>query len=348
MLRVIVVGLGPIGFACARAVRAERGVKLVGMVDVDPSKVGKTLVELGGLGDDAEPLDQHGQEPRVVGTIAEAAAHGADVAILTTTSKFDSCVESIRDLLKHGMAVVSSCEQMVWPWYRNADLANQIDAEARRAGRALLGTGVNPGFVMDKLAIVLATMVRRVTGVRCIRRVDASVRRQPLQAKIGATMSVEQFNSLKAADKIGHRGLAESIALLAAGLGREVRPGSIIETLEPVIAAIPIPSALGLISPGSVAGIHNVGRWQCDDLKIELDLTMAVGLDDPKDVVELSGPVQLKCKIPGAIPGDSATVAALLNHIPVVHRAKPGLRTMIDIEPAGCHNLDFVRAAAND
>ncbi len=149
-------------------------------------------------------------------------------------------------------------------------------------------------------------------------------------------MTAARFNELMAAGKIGHEGLPESVAMIAAGMGRSAAPGSIEVGLEPVIASKPTSSALGLIQPGFVSGIHNTAQWSGDGLSIHMDLTMAVDLPDPRDTVTLEGPVQLRLKIPGGIPGDSATVAALLNHIRVVHEAKPGLRTMLDVPPAGC------------
>ncbi|MCX5660046.1 MAG: dihydrodipicolinate reductase [Planctomycetota bacterium] len=341
MLRVIVVGLGPIGQACAKAIRVERDMSLVGLVDLDPSKQGKTLDELMATPGEPVPADPSGKpSPRVTNDLPLSAVDGADVAVVTTSSRLDVIAPTLRVLLDHGMAVVSSCEQMSWPWYRHAALADELDAHARAAGRALLATGVNPGFVMDTLAVALSCMVRRVRAVRCERRVEAGLRRQPLQAKIGATMTAAQFNELAAAGKIGHEGLPESVALIAAGLGRRAEPGSVKITLEPVLAEAPTPSALGLIQPGRVSGMRNTGHWSGDGLTIDLDLTMAVGLSDPKDVITLDGPVQLRLKIPGGTPGDSATVATLLNHIHVVHEAKAGLRTMLDVPPAGCRGRD--------
>jgi 4-hydroxy-tetrahydrodipicolinate reductase len=336
MLRVIVIGLGPIGLACAQAIRAERDLRLVGLVDLDPAKIGKTLDQI------AEQPAGSPASPQIVSSIHQAVADagGADVAMLTTSSDFEAVAPSLRECLASKLAVVSSCERMAWPWYRYADLAKQIDAEAQAAGRAMLGTGVNPGFVMDFLSLVLASQVRRVTRVRCERRVEAGLRRKPLQAKVGATMKPEKFRELAAQAKIGHEGMPESIAMIAAGLGRRAAPGSIQVALEPVIADKPTPSALGLVEPGMVAGIHNTGRWSGDGLTVELDLTMAVGTPDPGDRIILEGPVQLTLHIPGGLPGDSATVAALVNHVHVVHAAKPGLRTMLDVPIAGCAGRD--------
>lgn len=336
MLRVIVIGLGPIGLAAAQAVRAEKNLQITGLVDLAPALIGKTLEQI-----TEQPAAAAGS-PKIVGSIRQAVADagGADVAMLTTSSDFAVVAPTVRECLASKLAVVSSCEQMAWPWYRHDALARQIDAEAQAAGRALLGTGVNPGFVMDFIALVLASQIRRVTKVRCERRVEAGLRRKPLQAKVGATMKPEKFRELAAQGKIGHEGLPESIAMIAAGLGRRVPPGAIEITLDPVIAEKPTPSALGLIEPGLVAGIHNTGKWSGDGIAIELDLTMAVGTPNPGDRVTLEGPVQLNLHIPGGVPGDSATVAALVNHVHVVHAAKPGLRTMIDVPVAGCAGRD--------
>ena len=339
MIRVIVIGMGPIGIACARAVLDEAHLQLVGLLDVDPKKVGKTLDQ---CDEQADPDD----EPchlRITSSLDEAIGAGdakADVAILTTTSRFDLAAPMILDLLSRGLHVISSCEQMSWPWYRHEDLARHIDAQARLAGRVVLGTGVNPGFIMDSLAVSLTAVVRRVSAVRCTRRVQAGTRRKALQSKIGATLRVERFNELKAAGKIGHVGLPESVAMLGAGLGLRIAPGTIVETLEPVIADQPTPSAMGLIEPGMVAGIHNTASWQDQGVLLSLDLWMAVGLNDPKDVIEIEGPVQLRMKIPGSIPGDSATVAILVNTLLNLASIQPGLRTMLDVPPSGCRGRD--------
>jgi len=348
MLRVVIVGLGPIGIACARAVAAEQDMELVGLVDSDPAKIGKDLGALAqaasgsspaaaGAGNDAD----HEPSPVVTARIGDAVRAGAaDVAIVTTTSRFDRVVPTLEEALGLGLAVVSSCEEMSWPWYRYADLAGALDARARSAGRAVLGTGINPGFIMDSLAVVLASMVRRVTAVRCERRVDASLRRLPLQAKVGANLKPEEFEARARTGRLGHMGLTESVALLAAGLGREAQPGSIRVTLDPVLATRAIPSSLGLIEPGRVAGMRNTASWEGQGLTIDLDLTMALGLADPADTIEVSGPVTLKLQVPGGVPGDSATVAAMLNYARVVHRAPAGLRTMLDLPSAGCSGRD--------
>jgi 2,4-diaminopentanoate dehydrogenase len=323
MSRIVVVGLGPIGVSAARAVQNSADLKLAGLVDLDPAKVGKTLAS----------IDRGNDSPVVVDSLDKVP--DADVAIVCTTSFFDKAAGLLRACMARKLHVTSSCEEMAWPRYRHAGLADTIDAEAKKASVALLGTGVNPGYVMDLLAVQISSMVSKVTHVKCLRRVDALKRRLPLQQKVGSTMSIEQFNDLKSKGQIGHKGLAESIAMIAAGLGRTVNPGEVKEDLHAVIADRQIECGLGVIEPGRVRGMHNTGFWQADGLTIELDLLMACDEPNPRDEIELQGPVPLKISIPGSTPGDSATVAALVNTARLLPRVSPGLKTMLDLPVAG-------------
>ena len=202
-MKIVVVGLGPIGVATASAVDTEQDMQLVGLVDVDRAKQGQSLNQL------TTTEGENTSGIVVTDSIANATGNGADVAIVATTSYFDAIVPTVMELLDRKIAVVSSCEQMIWPWYRHGDLADQVNSAAKRAGRTVLGSGVNPGFVMEALAGMLSSIVLQVTGVHCVRRVEAATRRQPLQAKVGATMSAEQFKKLANQEKIGHKGLAE-------------------------------------------------------------------------------------------------------------------------------------------
>ncbi len=310
--KIAVVGLGPIGLAAARAVAADPKLELVQLVDVSPELAGKSPVDGG---------------PAVTAELAG----GADVAILCTTSYLDKMAPLVRQCIAHKTHVVSSCEEMLWPDYRHAELAKELDGEAQAAGVALLGTGVNPGFVLDYLPVVASSMILEVSAVKAIRRVQAQTRRRPLQKKVGATMTVEEFNELKAKNAIGHKGMAESVCLAAAALGKTVPPSSVDESLEPLTTDVPLESALGIIEPGKVRGMHNIGRWRDADLEVDLDLIMAVGEPEAYDEVNLHGPVPLKVRVEGGTPGDSATAAVLVNACRVLPRCNPGVRTMLDL-----------------
>jgi 4-hydroxy-tetrahydrodipicolinate reductase len=342
MLKVIIIGLGPIGINCAKAVRDDPGMKLVGLVDLDPHKQGKSLNELSVETKMSrlvpEPIKpargRAGSMPPKIVSALDAIPTKADLAIITTTSRFDQIAATLRECMKHHLHVLSSCEEMSFPRFRHEKLAARIDAEAKRAKVALLGTGVNPGFVMDLLPVVLSSMVQQVSGVKVIRRLDAGKRRLPLQKKVGATMTPRQFNDLAGQGNIGHKGIGESVAMIAAALGKIAKTSDVKITLEPVIARRKLSSQLGIIQPGMVSGMRNTATWQDKNLRIELDLTMAVGADDPQDRVEISGPTPLIATIADSIPGDSATVAALVNCARLLPTLPPGLKTMLDLPPA--------------
>lgn len=324
--RIVVVGLGPIGLAAARVAQTAPDLELAGLVDLDPKKIGQSLDAIDAKNANGQPA------PAVVDSLDKVGA--ADVAILCTTSFFDKIVPLVRACMAKKLHVTSSCEEMAWPAYRHADLAKVVDGEAKAAGVALVGTGVNPGYVMDLLALQISSMVSKVTSVKCIRRVDALKRRLPLQQKVGSTMTVAHFNDLKAKGAIGHKGLAESIAMIAAGLGRTAKPGSVKENLEPLTTDQEIECGLGTIQPGQVRGMHNTGSWEGDGLKIELDLIMACAEPNPRDEIQIGGPVPITVQVPGSTPGDSATVAALINTARLLPKVNAGLRTMLDLPAA--------------
>jgi 4-hydroxy-tetrahydrodipicolinate reductase len=337
MIHTAVIGLGPIGLATAAAVAQSPGLVLTGLVDINPELQGLHLADLFPQARMSSPAVP--PLPAVVGLIEHA---HADVLLLCTSSRLVDVAPTLRQAIARRCHLVSSCEEMSYPNYANADLADELDAAAKSAGVALLGTGVNPGFVMDLLPVVLASMTLGVQSVRVVRRVDAATRRQPLQAKVGATMTPAHFAALAAKNAIGHAGIGESVALLAAGLGRTAAPGSVRITLDPVIALRETPSLLGQIQPGQVCGMHNTAKWSGDGLSIDLDLTMAVGLADPQDRIELAvaGNKPLVLTIAGSTPGDSATVAALVNGARTIGRQKHGLLTMLDVTPLGSGPLN--------
>lgn len=326
MTKIAVIGLGPIGIAAAKLVQQDQGLQLSGLVDIDPAKQGKRLNEL-----DPEAF---AESPLVVGSL-EQIDPKPQVAIVTTGSYFDRLAPTLRELIRHQIHGVTSCEQMIWPWFRHPHLADVIHTEALRAGVTLIGTGVNPGFVMDLLPVVLSSMIGRVRKVRVCRVVDALTRRVPLQRKIGSTMTVEKFKSLAEEGKIGHMGIGESVVLLAQGLGHHPMQSDVRITLEPIVADQLITCALGKVQSGQVCGMRNIGRYTGNRIDIELDLTMALAINDPRDQIEVVGERTITMLIPGSTPGDTATSAVLVNVARKILQAPRGLKTMLDLPPCG-------------
>jgi len=319
--RVALVGLGPIGVEVARAVLGRTGVEILGAADPAPDKAGRPLGDLVG-GASAVPV-----APSASALYSRtAAARGKrDVVLLCTGSRLESVAPQIEEAVEAGFHVVSTCEELSYPGLHHADLARRIDEKAKHHGVAVLGTGVNPGLVMDRLALSAASACVTVEKVKVTRVVDAAKRRGPLRAKVGAGLSTEEFASGVAARKLGHVGLTESAAMIAAGVGFPIE--EISETIEPVLAA----KETDGVAPGRVLGLHQIARVRAAGAtKVELDLTMAVG-ESGFDRIEIQGDPPVNLTVEGGFHGDRATVGCVVNAIPFIVQAPPGVQTVVTL-----------------
>ncbi len=322
-IRVLVFGLGPIGCQAAALAARKPGLEVAGAVDKDPTKAGRDLGELCG--------EELCRGVTVQADAAEAlAAVEPDVVIHCTSSFIPRVKGQYLAILEHGASIVSSTEEMLWPRLQHPQAAAEIDEAAQSAGATVLGTGVNPGFVMDVLPALASSVLAEVRRVVCRRHVDASTRRRPFQQKIGAGLSEPAFRELAAAAQLGHVGLRESIALLAAALGFEL--DEISQTVDPILAEHEVATEHVRVARGQVAGIANRGFGKRGtEVWIEMDLRMYVGCPDPFDEAEFDSDPPLRIRIPGGTFGDTATAAMLVNCVPLVAAAPPGLKTMLDL-----------------
>ncbi len=323
--RVVQFGLGPIGVACAIAVLRHPKLELVAAVDQDPGLEGRALGAF-------LPMDVPSSDVVVAPDLGEALEEGvsADVAIHTTQSRIPQVRSQLEALCQSGLNVVSSCEELLWPRLAAPQDAEALDACAREHGVSIIGSGVNPGFVLDTLALVASAPSVDVKRIDARRVVDAASRRGPLQKKVGAGLSEAEFRGLAAEKRLGHVGLVESLALLAAGLGWSLERTE--EKLEPKLADAAIKTEHVDVSAGQVAGIHHTASgWTADGRELHLDLQMYVGAAEPGDEIEIAGNPPIHLKSVGGIAGDTATTSMLINLIPRILEAPPGLRTMLDI-----------------
>lgn len=320
-LRVLQCGLGPIGLGVTREIAARRDLALVGAVD--PAHAGADLGLLAGLpGPLKIPVfaDPAGLLERVK----------ADVAVVTTTSKIGELVGQIRPLIAAGLSVVSSCEELAYPFHTHPAAARELDELARHNGVSVLGTGVNPGFLMDFWALTATALTRRVDAVRIDRIQDAGRRRVPFQVKIGVGLTPEAFASRVAEGTLRHVGLAESMYLIADGLGWEL--DRVEDEVTPVLAGAPVVAGDLRVEKGCAAGVEQVGRGLAGGREVlTLRFRAAVGEGVDRDVVRIEGEPSLTVEIPGGVNGDAATCSILAHACRAVTRARPGLRHMADV-----------------
>lgn len=321
--RVVQFGVGPIGASIARLMRQKTTIEIVGAIDKDPAKAGRDLGAVVGASD----------APWGVVISAEsrtALEKSVDIVVHSTSSYLTSVMDQLMECLAAGCCIVSTCEELAYPWKKHPALSRQLDTAAKEEGVALLGTGVNPGFVMDKLVLTLSAVSQRVDWASAVRIVDASQRRLPLQKKIGAGMTPEEFRAQVAAGVIKHHGLPESIAMVADGLGFSL--DNISETIDPVIAEEEVKTEFLQVARGQAAGVHQVARGTVSGKeKIYMELKMYVGAKHPSDTIELKGEPNLSLVIPGGTHGDVATAAIVVNAIPAILAAPAGLRSGRDL-----------------
>lgn len=321
---VVLMGLGEIGQAIARAVLARAAeLELVGAVD--PEHAGRPLAEL-----------VPGAPPQLL--IADdareslARARGG-VMLHATGSRFEEVLPELEAAVRAGVHVVSTCEELAYPGLDHEAEAAALDQLCEERGVAVVGTGVNPGFVLDRLPALLAHATGEVRHVRGVRVVDAGLRRTSLQRKIGAGLSVEAFDEAAERGDVGHVGLAHSAALVAEScLG--LSEYEVDEELEPLVADEDAPDAAVPVRRGEVAGLHQVARVFADDREVvRLELTLAIGAEDPRDELSIDADPPIRLSIPGGLDGDAATVHLVLNAVAAV-RERTGLLTVLDL-PAG-------------
>ena len=324
-IRVVQYGLGPIGCKITQYLNERGHFEIVGAIDSDPKKNG---VDLGRLAELKAPLGLKVTDNSR--DLLEGLA--ADVVILTTASELEKIRPQIMEIISCGKNVVSTCEELMYPWITNPEVAREIDGAAKEHKVSVLSTGVNPGFLMDFLPLVMTSICREVKRVTVERIQDAQFRRLPFQEKIGAGLSVHEFESRVREGSLRHVGLTESMHLMATRLGWILERTE--DVVEPVLADKPVITKNRTIEPGKALGVNQTGRAYVDSEEvITLVFRASIGEPDPRDRIVIQGNPDIDMTISKGVNGDTATCAIIVNAIPVVIQAQPGLRTMADIAP---------------
>ena len=322
-IRVAQFGLGPIGQACVKVLLQKPSVELVGGIDIDPAKSGKDLGEVCGW-------------PRPLGLAVRPDAEAAlaewrpQVVLHTTSSFLDRIEAQLALIIRAGAHVVSSAEELFFPFERQTEFCERIDQLAQLHKVAVVATGVNPGFTMDLLPLCLTGVCTNVKSVKIFRYADAGNRRLPFQQKIGAGISRPDFKKKAATGTFGHIGLRESAFTIAKALRWEI--SAFKETINPVIATKRVKTRFLTVTKGQVAGIHQTLKCRIGSRDaLTFDWKMYVGAPETVDGVDVAGDPPIRLRIAGGVFGDTGTIGALVNTIPKILQAQPGLRTMADL-----------------
>ena len=323
--RTVLYGVGAVGSLIAKVLLEKEGLKVVGAIDVAEDKVGRDLGAVLGLGTRLGIVVSNDADA----VLSDTTPH---IVIHTTSSHLKAVFPQLTHIIKHGINVVSTCEELSYPYRSEPQLAEQLDALAREHQATVLGTGINPGFLMDTLVITLTAACQKINRIAAVRVMDAAARRVPFQTKIGAGLSVGAFRqAIQQGTITGHVGLEQSIAMIGAALAWSLE-NIAVNKVEPVIAKKQVRSDAVVVRAGHVAGLRQVARgYRNGQAVITLDFQAYIGAEEEYDSILIDGVPTINQKITPCVHGDLGTVAMVANAIPKVMNAAPGLLTMKDL-----------------
>jgi hypothetical protein len=323
-LRIIQFGIGPIGSAIVKLLSRKKKFEIVGAIDIDKAKVGRDLGEVAGL--------QHSFGVKVSDNPAKVFREGkADLVVHSTSSFIPAVKAQLTQITRAKLDIVSTCEELSYPFRKYPKESRALDRVAKKYRTTILGTGVNPGFLMDTLVLTSTGVCQDIDSIIIRRIQDASNRRFPFQKKIGAGLTPEEFKENVASGKFGHIGLPESAAMVAEKLGWRLR--DIQQNIEPIIADSEVSSQYITVRPQQVKGLSQTASAIDTSGREVLKFEFQASLKPPEafDQVVIKGSPPVDLIIKSGVHGDLATAAVVVNMIPKVAAAKSGLVTMADL-----------------
>lgn len=327
-IRVLVLGTGQMASGIARLVAARDPLELAAVFDRRELAAGENLSDLLGLATDAGLVLDNDLAAAIRRT-------RPDVALQATCSRLQDAVPDIFTLLQHGVDVISIAEQMAWPAASSVELARELDRLAVAHQASVLGTGINPGFVLDLLVIALSGVCQDIHSIKASRINDLAPYGPSVLRTQGVGLSPEEFRAgLLTGTVAGHFGFAESIHMIAASLGWEI--DKIEEQREPIVSAVHRETPSVTVAPGQVAGCHHRAiAYRDGQAVITLDHPQQIAPEaegiDTGDSIEIRGTPTIRLAGSPEIPGGQGTIALAVNMIPRVRAAAPGLYSMADL-----------------
>ncbi|MCC5911521.1 MAG: NADP-binding protein [Clostridiaceae bacterium] len=329
-IKVIIWGFGAMGSGMAEMLLKKKGVEIVGICDRNAARAGKDMYEVLGM-------ERGDRKPVIISNKIEevVAQEGIDVALLATDSFTKGAFDKIKFIAEHKINIISTAEEMAYPQAQEPELAEEMDKIAKENGISILGTGINPGFVLDLLILALTGTCEEVDYIKAARINDLSPFGKAVMVEQGVGLTVEEFEEgVKNGKVAGHVGFPESIRMVADGIGWNI--DKIEETREPITTKFERESKYAKVEAGNVAGCRQCGFGYVDgEMKIDMEhpqqiLPETEGVDTG-DYIWIKGTPDINMQIKPEIPGGIGTIAMCVNMIPHVINALPGLKTMLDL-----------------
>lgn len=328
-IKVVIWGYGAMGSGMAKMIAKKQGLEIVGICDRNPSLIGqslKTLLNLPNLNYDVQVT------PNIGEIVSEASC---DVVILATDSYTEASFEKIKWLLERKVNVISTAEEMAYPQAKSPHLAKEMDAIAKANGVTVLGTGVNPGMMMDLLVVCLTGVMEDVEHIKVSRVNSLSPFGKTVMEEQGVGLSLDAFHQKNKKSEIaGHVGFYESVHMINDALGWKINDFT--QQMEPIITNVDRTSPYGFAKAGDVCGVHMQATASENNIcRIEMSHPQQIephlGGVETGDYIDIKGNPEIHMAIQPEVDGGIGTIAICVNMIPHVINAKPGLKTMIDL-----------------
>lgn len=320
MYKFISYGLGTIGLEILKTLLNKKNFQIVGAVDIKEEYLNKDVGDL--IGDKKLNV-------LIKNDIKEF--EKCDIVIHSTQSRIKDTFPQFVEILNNGFNVISTCEELFFPYYFHKKESIELDKIAKEKGVRILGVGINPGFILDTLPTFVSTLSIKPTKIIAERVLDAGKRRKQLQIKVGAGMKKEEFEKLKLENKIGHVGLLESLFYIFDALKLNLKEFK--EELNPLIAENDIETECLKVKKGFVRGQYQkVTGISTDGFIIEIKLIMALGEKESYDKIKIEGLPNLEFEIKEGVQGDLGTAAVITNYIPILLESNPGLHLTSDLK----------------
>jgi hypothetical protein len=339
-VKVALWGFGAMGSGMAKVLLTRKGVDIVGVCDSHPQKAGKNVYELLDLmqGDRPEAL--------ISGDISTLLKQmPLDICIIATNSFTKEVYPKIMQVLDAGVNVITIAEEMSWPWAQQPELAKEMDERAKVKGVSILGTGINPGMMMDLLAVFLSGCMTQVDHVHCERVNSLSPFGAAVMHEQGIGLTQEAFQQgVSDGTLAGHVGFTESSSMIAAALGFDIDHFK--QQMRPIVTQVNRKSPHGFAAAGQVVGVHMSAQASTDNQeKISLvhpqQIEPQMAGVETGDYVKLQGSPPIDMAIRPEVDGGIGTVAMACNMLPFVVAARPGLLTMLDMPVPRCVMGDY-------
>ncbi len=328
MVKAAIWGFGAMGSGVAKVLLRKKGVEITGVCDIHPDRVNKSIFELLGM-ERKEHYDV------VVNPSIEQAILGADICVIATDSFTKKAFPKIKFAAEQGVNVICTAEEMSYPKAQSSELAEQMDKIAKDNGVTILGTGINPGLMMDLLAICLSGCMTDVEEVMCKRVNSLSPFGPAVMEEQGVGLSVKAFEEgVQDGTLAGHVGFAESVGMIGEALGWKIDRFE--QQMKPIITTVDRKSAYGFARAGDVAGVNMTGQGYVNGEK-KIDMIHPQQIEPEAegtytgDYIVLKGSPEVNMQIRPEVDGGIGTIAMCVNMIPHVINSEPGLKTMLDL-----------------